>query len=116
MTVKIIQSGTIPAAGRPRAWGFWEDVRVGRFKVYIDYVYLETPTAEEVTTDVLANVYTTDFRFVGTWELGEVRTSPTFSEIRVRLSRRALQRLEEIKRALQCWILEGVQQHAENDA
>ena len=116
MTVKLLESGVIPAAGRPSTWGFWEAVRVGRFKVYIDYLYLETPKAEEVPTDVLAHVYTTDFRLVGTWMVGEVHTSLAIKEIRVRLSRRALQRLDEIKAALQWFILDGVQQHAENVA
>ena len=117
MTVKIIQSGIIPAGGRPRTWGFWEDVRVGRFKVYIDYVYLDTEEeAEEVPTDVLAHVYLPHNRLVGTWMVGEVHTSLIIREIRVRVSRRALQRLDEIMRALQWFILDGVQQHAENAA
>ena len=114
MDVKIINSGIIPTAGRPPAWGFWEDVKVGRFKAYLDYVYLDTPgEMEEVPTEVRAHVYTTDWRFVGTWLVGEVRTSLIIKEIRVRISRNGLERLDEIMRALQHWILEGVEQHAD---
>ena len=112
MTVKLLESGIIPAFGYPNTrWGFWEDVRLGRYKVYIEYVYYSTHTSGHAA-EVWVEVWTRD-AYTETFYVGDVETKASFSlaAVRAYISERARARIEEIKAALLRHVLERVQEH-----
>ena len=118
MTVELLESGAVLTFGIPSRRGFWEEVKIGRYKLYIEYLYSaveKEPHIHQVSVDVY-RARGKRWRLVRTWRAGEVRTKLTMKAVRVRVGRGALQRLDEIKAALQWFILDGVQQHAENVA
>jgi len=108
MNTEILDRGAVLTFGLPRR-GFWEEVKIGRYKVYIEYLYaVEEPHMREVLVDVY-RARGKRWRLVRTWKAGEVCTSPI--KIRARVGRGALQRLDDIKDALLRHVLERVQEH-----
>ena len=107
MNNKILSSGVILSGGLP-FWGFWEEIKIGRFKAYIEYFYssVEAPNMREVLVDVYHG--RRGRRPVRTLRAGEVQSWPV--KIRARVGRRALQRLD-VKDALLRHVLERVQEH-----
>ena len=112
MTVELLESGPVLTFGLPNRRGFWEEVKIGRYKVYIEYLYLSSAVEEPHMREVLVDVYRARgkrWRLVRTWRAGEVQSWPV--KIRVRVGRGALHRLDEIKDALLRHVLERVQEH-----
>ena len=115
MNAQILGRGAILTFGLPNRLGFWEEVKIGRYKVYIEYLY-EAVEEEPHMREVMVDVYQGGegrrrkrWRFVRTWRAGEVRTKLALKAVRVRISKQARPRLDEIKDALLRHILERVE-------
>lgn len=110
MKTKIIAGGIIPTFGwSKKKWMFWEDVRVSRYKVRIEYAYWEE---DQHTEEVRVHVYQGG-DFVKSLHAGDIRTKLAVHEVRARISKRARQRIDEIKDALLRHVMESVQRHSD---
>ena len=109
MEVVFLVGGIIPDFGWPRErLGFWEDVRVGRHEVYIEYFYDD----EEGDRDgkVCVDVYQ-GRKLVKTWWVGDVYTSRPVKKVRVVIDEKGIwERLDDIKDALLRHIRKSIQE------